>query len=61
MLVAYTDGVVEPENQYGEQFGEHRLKDLLVKNVAARLDRDHRARHGSGGAMDGVRRNCRMI
>jgi sigma-B regulation protein RsbU (phosphoserine phosphatase) len=31
LLVAYTDGVVEPENPYGEQFGEDRLKDLLVK------------------------------
>jgi sigma-B regulation protein RsbU (phosphoserine phosphatase) len=31
MLVAYTDGVVEPENPYGEQFGEDRLKELLVK------------------------------
>jgi sigma-B regulation protein RsbU (phosphoserine phosphatase) len=31
LLVAYTDGVVEPENSYGEQFGEDRLKDLLVK------------------------------
>jgi sigma-B regulation protein RsbU (phosphoserine phosphatase) len=32
LLVAYTDGVVEPENSYGEQFGEDRLKDLLVKH-----------------------------
>jgi phosphoserine phosphatase RsbU/P len=31
LLVAYTDGIVEPENSYGEQFGEDRLKDLLVK------------------------------
>ena len=31
MLVAYTDGIVEPENAYGEMFGEERLKDLLVK------------------------------
>ena len=31
ILVAYTDGVVEPENPYGEQFGEERLKELLVK------------------------------
>lgn len=30
-LVAYTDGIVEPENAYGEMFGEERLKDLLVK------------------------------
>jgi sigma-B regulation protein RsbU (phosphoserine phosphatase) len=31
MLVAYTDGIVEPENAYGEMFGEERLKELLVK------------------------------
>jgi sigma-B regulation protein RsbU (phosphoserine phosphatase) len=30
-LVAYTDGIVEPENAYGEMFGEERLQDLLVK------------------------------
>jgi sigma-B regulation protein RsbU (phosphoserine phosphatase) len=31
LLVAYTDGIVEPENAYGEMFGEDRLKDLLIK------------------------------
>jgi sigma-B regulation protein RsbU (phosphoserine phosphatase) len=31
MLVAYTDGIVEPENAYGEMFSEERLQDLLVK------------------------------
>ena len=31
MLVAYTDGIVEPENEYGEMFGEDRLKDLVHK------------------------------
>jgi len=36
LLVAYTDGIVEPENEYGEMFGEQRLTDLLVKNA----DRD---------------------
>jgi sigma-B regulation protein RsbU (phosphoserine phosphatase) len=30
-LVAYTDGIVEPENAYGEMFGEERLQELLVK------------------------------
>jgi sigma-B regulation protein RsbU (phosphoserine phosphatase) len=30
-LVAYTDGIVEPENAYGEMFGEERLKELVVK------------------------------
>jgi len=36
LLVAYTDGIIEPENEYGEMFGEQRLTDLLVKNA----DRD---------------------
>jgi sigma-B regulation protein RsbU (phosphoserine phosphatase) len=31
LLVAYTDGITEPENAYGEMFGEDRLKELLVK------------------------------
>jgi sigma-B regulation protein RsbU (phosphoserine phosphatase) len=31
LVVAYTDGIVEPENAYGEMFGEDRLKDLLIK------------------------------
>jgi len=31
MLVAYTDGIVEPENAYGEMFGDERLQDLIVK------------------------------
>ena len=31
MLVAYTDGIVEPENAYGEMFGEERLQELLIK------------------------------
>ena len=31
MLLAYTDGIVEPENVYGEMFGDERLKDLLIK------------------------------
>jgi sigma-B regulation protein RsbU (phosphoserine phosphatase) len=30
LLVAYTDGIVEPENEYGEMFGQQRLVDLLV-------------------------------
>ena len=25
VLVAYTDGIVEPENEYDEMFGEERL------------------------------------
>jgi phosphoserine phosphatase RsbU/P len=35
MLVAYTDGIVEPENAYGEMFGEERLQDLVVKHAKA--------------------------
>jgi phosphoserine phosphatase RsbU/P len=31
VLVAYTDGIVEPENAYGEMFGDERLKELLLK------------------------------
>lgn len=35
LLVAYTDGIEEPENVYGEQFGEDRLKDVIVKYAKA--------------------------
>jgi sigma-B regulation protein RsbU (phosphoserine phosphatase) len=31
MVVAYTDGLVEPENAYGEMFGEERLTEILLK------------------------------
>ena len=31
ILIAYTDGIVEPENVYGEEFGTRRMLDLLVK------------------------------
>lgn len=36
MLVLYTDGITEPENEYGEDFGEQRLRELLIANA----DRD---------------------
>lgn len=32
LLVCYTDGITEPENAYGEMFGESRLIDLLARN-----------------------------
>ena len=31
LLVAFTDGVTEPENPYGEEYGEQRLFDLLIR------------------------------
>ena len=32
MLVAYSDGLIEPENVYGEEFGTERLIDVAMKN-----------------------------
>ena len=32
LLVFFTDGISEPEDEYGEMFGEDRLGDLVVKN-----------------------------
>jgi sigma-B regulation protein RsbU (phosphoserine phosphatase) len=32
LLVFFTDGVTEPENEYGEMFGEDRLIDLITRN-----------------------------
>ena len=39
LLVCYTDGITEPENAYGEMFGEERLIEL-VKKHAAQDDRE---------------------
>lgn len=33
LLVCYTDGITEPENEYGEMFGEDRLIDVLLRNA----------------------------
>jgi sigma-B regulation protein RsbU (phosphoserine phosphatase) len=33
LLIMFTDGITEPENPYGEDFGEERLIDLLAKNT----------------------------
>jgi sigma-B regulation protein RsbU (phosphoserine phosphatase) len=35
LLVAYTDGLTEPENTYGEQFGEGRLLEVLRRALNA--------------------------
>jgi sigma-B regulation protein RsbU (phosphoserine phosphatase) len=32
LLVCFTDGLTEPENEYGEMFGEERLIELVLKN-----------------------------
>ena len=32
LLVCYTDGITEPENAYGEAFGEERLMELVKKH-----------------------------
>ncbi len=34
MIVCYTDGITEPENAYGEMFGEERLIELVKKHSA---------------------------
>jgi len=33
LLVFFTDGITEPENEYGEMFGEDRLVDLIARNT----------------------------
>jgi sigma-B regulation protein RsbU (phosphoserine phosphatase) len=35
MLVAYSDGLIEPENVYGEEFGTTRLIDVATRNKDA--------------------------
>ncbi len=35
MLVAYSDGLIEPENVYGEEFGATRLIEVATRNQAA--------------------------
>lgn len=35
LLVAYTDGIAEPENEYGEEFGEARLTQIILRHQAA--------------------------
>lgn len=38
LLVAYTDGITEPENSYGEDFGADRLAEVVVKHRALKPD-----------------------
>jgi phosphoserine phosphatase RsbU/P len=38
LLAAYTDGITEPENEYGEEFGERRLTELLIRNSRRPLE-----------------------
>jgi sigma-B regulation protein RsbU (phosphoserine phosphatase) len=33
LLACYTDGITEPENEYGEMFGDERLIELIEKNA----------------------------
>jgi sigma-B regulation protein RsbU (phosphoserine phosphatase) len=33
LLACYTDGITEPENEYGEMFGDERLFELIEKNA----------------------------
>jgi sigma-B regulation protein RsbU (phosphoserine phosphatase) len=33
LLVCFTDGITEPENEYDEMFGEERLVELVTKNA----------------------------
>jgi phosphoserine phosphatase RsbU/P len=34
LLACFTDGVTEPENEFGEMFGEERLTDLILKHAS---------------------------
>jgi len=36
LLVCYTDGITEPENAFGEEFGEQRLIDLVKEHAQQR-------------------------
>ena len=58
LLVCYTDGITEPENEYGEMFGEERLIELVAKNADRDDSADHRERDGSGARSGPVCRSC---
>ena len=38
LLICYTDGVTEPENEYGEMFGENRLIETVLMHADLPLD-----------------------
>ncbi len=38
LLLAYTDGVTEPENEYGEMFGDRRLREVVLRHLEEDLD-----------------------
>lgn len=38
LVVAYTDGITEPENEFGEEFGKRRLTEVLTRNAGRPLD-----------------------
>jgi phosphoserine phosphatase RsbU/P len=38
-LVAFSDGLTEPENVYGEEFGTHRLREEILRHLANTPDR----------------------
>ena len=46
LLVCYTDGITEPENEYGEMFGEDRLIEVVTRH----------ANHDSGEIVSAVMR-----
>ncbi len=38
LLLIFTDGITEPENEYGEMFGEERVKEVVQRNAHLSLD-----------------------
>ena len=58
LLVCYTDGITEPENEYGEMFGEERLIELVAKNAERRRCADHPERNGSACGNGPACPNC---
>ncbi len=58
ILLAYSDGVTEPENDYGE-FGEERLIQIVRENRALASRPHCRTRHRRGGRLDRRQRTAR--